>query len=228
VAPLAPPLTATPRTRTVTLVGLAVLIAVTVAQPQLWPSAHLAGAIAIGVAALALLALLALTRTRAALLAAAALALVIAGYPLQTHYLRGRYVYHPHVSSLSPVWAMFRTVHNARVGIVGTFGGFFSYPLTGLDVSNRVQYIADRGPHGSFTPIATCARWRQRVNSAHLKYLITTPARDPWHPRLLHPSPETAWTASDPAAQPVFRALATGQPIVVYRIRGQLNPRTCG
>ena len=116
----------------------------------------------------------------------------------------------------------------ARVGIVGTFGGFFSYPLDGLDDSNRVLYVGQRGPHGSFTPITTCARWRAQVNSDHLDYLITTPARDPWHPRRLSASPEGAWTASDPAAQPVYSELATGQPIVVYRIRGPLDPASCG
>jgi hypothetical protein len=91
-----------------------------------------------------------------------------------------------------------------------------------------VQYVAQRGPHGSFTPISTCARWRAQVNSDHLNYLITTPARDPWHPRVLSRSPETNWSASDPAAQPVYREQALGQPIVVYRIRGTLNPATCG
>jgi hypothetical protein len=110
---------------------------------------------------------------------------------------------------------------------VGTFGGFFAYPLYGLDDSNRVRYIAARGPHGAFTPIATCAEWRSAVNDAHLSYLVTTPARDPWHPKVLSPSPEDAWTASDPAAQPVFSALAKGQPIAVYRIRGPLNPEGC-
>jgi hypothetical protein len=60
-----------------------------------------------------------------------------------------------------------------------------------------------------------------------LDYLITTPARDPWHPRRLTASPEDAWTASDPAAQPIYRELATGQPIVVYRIQGRLDPATC-
>jgi hypothetical protein len=193
-------------------------------QPRLWPSTHTLGAILIAGAALVLLAL---TRVRLAL-AAALLALVIAGYPLETHYLRGRYVYHPNVSSLAHVWAMFRTIHDARVGVVGTFGGFFSYPLAGLDGSNRVQYVAQRGPHGSFTPITTCARWRAQVNAAHLNYLITTPARDPWKPQILSPSPETGWTDSDPAAQPVYRVQALGQPIVVYRIRGPLNPGTCG
>ncbi len=222
VAPLAPPLTS-PRARTAVVIGLAALLAATVAQPRLWP-AHTVAAIAIGAAALVLLAL---TRNKHAL-AAAALALLIAGYPLQNHYLRGRYVYHPNVSSLARVWEMFRTVHHARVGIVGTYGGFFSYPLFGLDVSNRVQYVAQRGPHGSFTPITSCARWREQVNAAHLEYLVTTPARDPWHPRVLSPSPETGWTASDPAAQPIYRSTAQGQPIVVYRIRGSLDPGTCG
>ncbi|MGN6867807.1 MAG: hypothetical protein ACTHMY_05315 [Solirubrobacteraceae bacterium] len=223
VAPLAPPLTSL-RARTAVVTGLAALLAATLAEPKLWPSTHTLGAIAIGAAAVVLLAL---TRIRLAL-AAALLALLIAGYPLQTHYLRGRYVYHPNVSSLAHVWAMFRTIHDARVGVVGTFGGFFAYPLAGLDDSNRVQYVADRGPHGSYTPIATCARWRTRVNAAHLDYLITTPARDPWHPRVLSASPETEWTSSDPAAVPVYREQALGQPIVVYRIRGPLNPGACG
>ena len=66
------------------------------------------------------------------------------------------------------MWALFRTVHDARVGVVGTFGGFFAYPLYGVDDSNRVQYVAARGPHGSFTPIASCARGGPRSNADHL------------------------------------------------------------
>ncbi len=223
VAPLAPPLARTRAIRTAVVIALAALLAATVAQPQLWP-AHVTGAILIGAAAIVLLAL---TRARPAFVMAA-LILVVAGYPLQRHYLRGRYAYHPGVSYLAPIWAQFRSVHDARVGVVGTFGGFFAYPLFGLDVSNRVQYVAGRGPHGSFTPITTCARWRAQVNSDHLTYLITTPARDPWHPRVLGPSPETNWTSSDPAARPVYHEQALGQPVVVFRIRGPLHPATCG
>ena len=234
VAPLAPPLRGSPPARIALPIALAIVLAGTVAQPQLWPGAHTAGAIAIGAAGLAAVVVIALTRRREASLAIAAAAGLIlalagaaAGYRLQAHYLRGRYAYRPGVSYLAPVWALFRTVHRARVGIVGTFGGFFSYPLYGLDDSNRVQYVARRGPHGSFTPITTCARWRAQVNSEHLNYLIITPARDPWHPRRLTASPEQAWTNSDSAARLVYRELATGQPIVVYRIRGRLDPRSC-
>ncbi len=236
VAPLAPALSAAPPARTGVVAVLAVILAGTVAQPALWPNAHAAGSILIGVAVLAVLALFALGRqvrvSLALATAVAAIGLVLvagaaAGYRLQGHYLRGRYAYQPNVSYLARVWALFRTVHHARVGVVGTFGGFFAYPLYGLDDSNRVQYLAERGPHGSFTPIATCARWRAQVNSDHLKYIITTPARDPWHANMLSPSPETRWTATDPAATPVFSERALGQPIVVFRLRGPLDVASC-
>jgi hypothetical protein len=231
VAPLAPAL-ASPRARTAVVGALAVILAGTVAQPALWPNSHAPGATVLGVAALAAVALLALgSRARRSLAIALAGALVLAGaaagYRLQGHYLRGRYAYQPNVSYLAKVWALFRTVHDARVGVVGTFGGFFSYPLYGLDVSNRVTYLAQRGPHGSFTPIATCARWRSQVNTDHLKYIITTPARDPWNPNVLSPSPETRWTATDPAATPVFSERALGQPIVVFRLDGPLDVARC-
>ena len=222
--------------------ALAVVLAVTVAQPALWPNSHAAGAVAIGVVALAAASVTAIATGRrvrirarrsvatAIAIAAAGLVLVAgvaAGYALQGHYLRGRYAYQPGVSYLAKVWALFRTVHDSRVGVVGTFGGFFSYPLYGLDLSNRVTYVAQRGPNGSFTPIVTCARWRSQVNADHLKYLITTPARDPWHPSVLAPSPETRWTATDPAATPVFTERALGQPIVVFRLSGPLDVAGC-
>ncbi len=234
VAPLAPALNASPGIRIGVVVTLAVILAGTVAQPALWPNSHAAGAVAIGVAALVALGLATLAR-RTSLrpaLAGAAIALVLlagvaAGYPLQRHYLRGRYAYQPNVSYLAKVWALFRTVHDARVGVVGTFGGFFSYPFYGLDLSNQVTYVAQRGRNGSFTPISTCARWRSQVNADHLKYLITTPARDPWKPSVLSPSPETGWTATDPAATAVFTERALGQPIVVFRISGPLDVARC-
>ena len=213
---------------------LAILLAGTVAQPALWPSAHTLGAVAIAAGALLVAAcIFAVWRSSIAARAAAAVAIVAllagaaAGYRLQGHYLRGRYVYHPGVSYLARVWALFRTVHDARVGVVGTFGGFFSYPLSGLDSSNSVDYVGRHGPHGSFTPIGSCTAWRAAVNAEHLSYLVTTPARDPWHPTVLGPSPETGWTESDPAAIPVLSERAEGQPIVVFHLRGPLDVAGC-
>ncbi len=238
VLPLAPFLGGA-RRRVIVLGALAVLMVATLAQTRLWPSSDLAGAVALG-AALALAAALARTlrgrrrpRTRlvAGLLVLGLLAPLSAaaagGYLLQRHYLRGRYAYQPGVSSLSGVWAFFRHVHDARVGIVGTFGGFFSYPLYGLDDSDHVQYVAGHGPHGSFTAIGTCPRWRATVNAGHYRDLVTTPSRDPWHPRALGPSLEGAWTASDPAARAVYTHRAAGQTITIYELHGALNPATC-
>jgi hypothetical protein len=159
--------------------------------------------------------------------AAVLLAGAAAGYALQRHYLRGRYAFQPGVSYLARVWALFGHIRNSRVGLVGTFGGFFSYPLDGPDDSNRVQYIARRGPHGSFTAIETCPQWRAAVNAGHFRYLVTTPARDPWRPRPLLDSPDGAWTASDPAARLVYSRRATGQVISVFELRGPLDPASC-
>jgi hypothetical protein len=231
--PLAPTLSRGARRRVLVALGLALVLTATLAQGRLWPSRHAAGALgvtAVVVAIGALGALLARQRTRVPALAAATaliLAGAAAGYSWQRHYLRGRYAYHPGVSSLSRVWALFRDVHHARVGVVGTFGGFFSYPLFGVDDSNRVEYVGARGPHGSFTAITSCAGWRTAVNHGHFDYLVTTPGRDPWHPKPLRPSPEGGWTHTDAAASVVYSRRATGQTISVFALRGRLDPSGC-
>jgi hypothetical protein len=233
VTPLAPWLDSA-RARAVTLAVLVLLLAVTLAEGRLWSSGYIAGTIVVGVAALALLAVgVGLARRPPARLvllggAVAVLAAVsVAGYVGQRHYLRGRYTFQPGVSSLSTLWSWARNVHDARIGLVGTFGGFFSYPLLGLDDSNRVQYIADHGPHGSFTAIRSCRAWRMAVDAGHYRYLVTTPARNPWHPHGLEYSPEGSWTQSDPAARLVFRHLAFGEPISVFELTGPLAPGGC-
>lgn len=246
VLPLAPVLSG-PRRRAMVMVALTAIFVATAAQPQLWPDRHVLAAVCIGLvlllAGLGLVWLRGRPRRGTARLPARAApapavlvvaALVLSGsaaagaYVWQRHYLRGRYAPGSNGSQLEPVWAFFRGVHHARVGIVGTFGGFFSYPLYGLDTSNRVQYIAHHGPHGSFTPITNCAEWRTAVDAGHFRYLVTTPARDPWHPKALYPSPEGAWTESDPAAHVVLRIRAKGQQIILFRLRGSLDPSGCG
>jgi hypothetical protein len=126
------------------------------------------------------------------------------------------------------VWAFFRKVHHARVGLVGTYGEFFSYPLTGIDDSNRVVYIAAHGPHGSFSPITSCRQWRSAVNAGHFRYLVTTPERDFWRPARLRAAPEAAWTNRDPGARLLFRRRAGGQTISVFELREPLDASLCG
>ncbi|MEA2196784.1 MAG: hypothetical protein QOJ25_835 [Solirubrobacteraceae bacterium] len=233
VTPLAPALDG-PRARAATLAVLALLLAVTLAEGRLWNGGYVGGAVIAAVAAVvALGAAIALARrppARAALGAAVVVALAavaLAGYAGQRHYLRGRYAFEPGVSSLSRLWAWARGIHHARVALAGTFGGFFSYPLFGLDDSNRVQYVAARGAHGSFTPIHTCRAWRTALDAGRYRYLVTTPARDPWHPRGLQSSPEGGWTASGVGTRVVFRQVVHGQPILVFELTGSLAPGGC-
>ena len=224
VAPLAP-VFSDQRVRLALLALLAIVLIATFTAPHLWASGRVAGAIVLAVAMA-----VAATATRWRPVPALAVAIVIVaagGYVVQRHYMRVRYAYQPGISSLTRVWAYFRRIHHARVGIVGTFGGFFSYPLAGLDDSNQVIYVARRGPHGSFTPIVSCTAWRSAVNAQRLRYLVTTPGRDPWHPAVLLSSPEYGWTATDPAARLAYRYHALGQPIAVFALRGALDPPRC-
>ena len=230
VLPLAPAFDG-PGRQSALVVALAAVLLATVTKGSLWPHRHVLGivlvAAAVSVAGVALVAMrsrapsLVLVSSVAAVLLLAGAA---AGYGWQRHYLHGRYQFNPGVSALARTWDFFRTVHDARVGVVGTFGGFFSYPLWGLDDSNRVQYVGARGSHGSFTAIASCRRWREALNAGRYEYVVTTPARDPWHPKRLAPSPESRWTGSDRAAQLVLSHRARGQLIAVYRIRGRMHP----
>jgi len=231
ILPLAPALQ-TPRRQIALITAVAVTLIATVSHASLWPTRHAAAAAAVGAAVLTIgLLFAALRNARRALSLGLLATLLLAGaavaYPWQRHYLRGRYAYRGGISHLSPVWAFFRTIGHARVGVAGTYGEFFSYPLLGIDDSNRVQYVAQRGPHGSFTPIGSCRQWRAAVNAANLRYLVTTPERDFWRPSRLRPAPEGGWTATDPTARVVLRTRASGQPIEVFALRGPLHPHGC-
>jgi hypothetical protein len=232
VLPLAPVFDG-PGRQSALVVALAAVLLATVTKGSLWPHRHVLGivlvAAALSAAGIAVVAMGG-RAPRALILSVVALLVLAgaaAGYGWQRHYLRGRYQFNPGVSYLSHVWDYFRTVHDSRVGVVGTFGGFFSYPLWGLDDSNHVQYVGARGPHGSFRTIATCRAWREAINGGRYAYVVTTPARDPWHPKRLARSPESRWTGTDRAAHLVLSRRAKGQPIAVYRIQGRMHPSDC-
>ncbi len=225
-----------PAARAALLAVLGATLLATIAHGRFWPGDHLAGQVIVALVSAGAVLLAALGHPAgrrvaipavATALAGTVAALAVLGFLGTRSYLRSRYELQPGISRLSPVWALFRRIQHARVGIVGTYGGFFAYPLFGLKDSNRVQYVAARGAHGSFSAIGSCARWRVAVNAAHLDYLVATPARDPWTPRVLSSSPEAAWTAGDPAATVVYSARAAGQPITVFRLQGPLAPSRC-
>src|SRR6201999_3334295 len=108
------------------------------------------------------------------------LAAVRLGYPVQRHYLNHRFANLTAKTSIPGMdlddayrWA--RGVTDSRIGLVGTTAGFAGYGFYGPDLSNHVIYLGEKGPHGAYDAIPTCAGFRAAVNAADLEYLVTSP-----------------------------------------------------
>jgi len=157
-------------------------------------------------------------------------AVVAIGYPLQRHYLEGRYANTGSKEEQIPGmdldkayrWA--RDVDHARIGLVGTTAGFAGYGFYGTDLTNRVLYLGEEGPHGAFNAIPTCAAFRAAVNAADLDYLVTAPFLNFLHPGSPIASPEARWLRGESAAQPILR----GGQVTVWKVDGRLDPGGCG
>jgi hypothetical protein len=158
------------------------------------------------------------------------LLLVAIGYPLQRHYLEGRFANDGTADEQIPGmhldsayrWA--RGIEDARIGLAGTTAGFAGYGFTGTDLSNRVRYLGEDGPHGAFNAISTCAGFRAAVNAAELDYLVTSPYLNFLHPGDPVASPEARWLRGSDAVSPVIRS----GPVTVWRLEGELDPAACG
>jgi hypothetical protein len=165
-----------------------------------------------------------LVRATAAILALAlVLAGVAVGYSGTRDYLRHRYTDKYDRFAIYKVWRWARGLHHAQIALAGTFGWFFSYPLWGLDDSNRVGYMGQRGPHGSFRPFTSCRAWRTALNRGHYQYVVTTARAVFFTTQVVH-SPEVDWTRTDPAARLV---LSPNRAIHVFRLTGPLHPDRC-
>jgi hypothetical protein len=172
-------------------------------------------------------------RSQAVLLggfAALALAIVAIGYPVQRHYLEGRFANDgPHDTQIPGMdldstyrWA--RGIEDARIGLAGTTAGFAGYGLFGTDLSNEVRYLGEDGPHGAFNAIPTCGKFRAAVNDAELDYLVTSPFLNFLHPGNPISSPEARWLRGEGAVEPVLRS---GE-VTVWKVTGELDPGACG
>jgi hypothetical protein len=117
-------------------------------------------------------------------------------------------------------WA--KNISNARIALAGTEGGAFQYAYYGDDSSNRVTYVGDPGPRGSFNPIQTCKAWREAINAGKFDYIVTTPSLN-YYDLTLGFSPEESWTAPGPGATEILR----DGPVAVFRVDGELDPQTC-
>jgi hypothetical protein len=161
--------------------------------------------------------------------AALALAAVAIGYPVQRHYLDERFRNEVAEESIPGMnldsayrWA--RGVDDARIGLAGTTAGFAQYGFYGTDLSNRVVYLGEDGPHGAFNAIPTCSAFRAAADAAELDYLVTAPFLNFIHPDRPIASPEARWLRGNDAVAPILRS----GPVTVWKVRGGLDPGGCG
>jgi hypothetical protein len=156
--------------------------------------------------------------------------LVALGYPLQRHYLEGRFANTGSKEERIPGmdlddayrWA--RDVDHSRIGLVGTSAGFAGYGFYGTDLTNRVHYLGEEGPQGAFNALPSCAAFRAAVDAAQLDYLVTAPFLNFLHPGDPVASPEARWLRREPAVHPLLREGA----VTVWEVRGPLHPGACG
>lgn len=156
---------------------------------------------------------------RMAFLVGAALVLlaVIAGYPIQRHYLQNRYE-NPSFTTpgLNAAFKWAQGISDARIATTSTR----QYPLYGKDLSNQVDYIGIERPHGGFTAPTTCRTWRRLLNAGDYDYVVASRDRvEPSKP----PYPATAHWTEAPNATVVLRK----PPTVVFKLRTPLDPSAC-
>jgi hypothetical protein len=144
-----------------------------------------------------------------------------AGYAAQRTYLDGRYASAAggNDEDAALMWA--RGVRDAKIGTVIAR----QYPLYGTDLSNRVEFVGERGPDGTFEPIDTCPEWRQALNEGNYDYIVTG-FREPTEELGTRPERprQVRWTRGDPAA----REIVHEGDVSVFRLDGELDPETCG
>jgi hypothetical protein len=146
---------------------------------------------------------------------------------VQRDYLHSRWHDFDPDQHLDSAYRWARDVRHSRIGLAGTTIGSLSYGLYGVDLSNRVQYLGRKGPHGAFNAIRTCAGFRSAVNRADLDYLVTSPFLNFAHTSRPIYSPEADWIRSDPAVSAINRDGAGRAQVTVWRVDGQLDPAGC-
>lgn len=198
-----------------------------------WVQPNLAAAVAIAAVAVLIPSWLLLRhpdrRAQAAVLASLAVLTVGASYAAQRHYFDNRYLAEaaPPLDNpgfrATPQWNLIQTwareQRGIKIGIVGTPAAYGQYVFYGADLSNEVRYLGEPGPQGTFTAIASCRRWRQRVDAGRFDAIVITP-EDPGSPV---PPPQIAWSESPGASIPALSV----RPAAVFLLGGPLDPGQC-
>jgi hypothetical protein len=113
-------------------------------------------------------------------------------------------------------------VHDARIATVNVLE---QYPLFGDDLSNYVQPLGVRGPHGKYSSITTCTAWLKALNDGRYSYVYIA-TRNFTVPTTETPQ-EVTWTRSDPNAHLVFTQPVSGARVWLFALRHPLQPSSC-
>ncbi|HET9185169.1 MAG TPA: hypothetical protein VFN82_03415 [Solirubrobacterales bacterium] len=142
---------------------------------------------------------------------------VAAGYPIQRHYLAGRYEAPTFTTpGLNAAFAWSRDVSGSRIATTSTR----QYPLYGTDLSNEVQYLGMHRPHGGFEAPTTCRQYLQLLEEGNYDYAVVTKDRlesgKPPYPPLV------GWLQHAGA-----RTILKTPPTVVFKLPKTLDPSAC-
>ena len=158
---------------------------------------------------------------------------VFAGFPLQQTYLRDRYA--SSASGQMPPYAIwFQHESNIRIGVIGLFS-YLQYPFYGKTLSNYVQYLGARGPHGTYSTFDSCKEWRREIRSGRYSYiLITTNVASTKSGLGAASLPELRWTASGGGSKVVLNGQFRIAPpfpgylgYTVYKIGSHFSSEGC-
>jgi hypothetical protein len=135
--------------------------------------------------------------------------IVAVGWPVQRHFVRQRYV-----DSDLPFDGIDTTFRGIRDSDVIVFGTVETYPMLGLDLSNRA--VVGQGP--STDPDRDpCRQWAD-VREGRYRYVVLAQVGT-----LIRVSPPEEWFTDDPAATELLRRGNSA----LYRIDGPLDPPAC-
>jgi hypothetical protein len=121
-----------------------------------------------------------------------------------------------------------RRQHDKRIGIIGSSEIIFGqYGFYGADLSNRVEYIGQKGPHGTYRLPTSCQQFRRLVNEGDYDYLVMSQFTQD-SPTAEYRYPIYAWSKTDPALkQVVSEPEIFPQPDYVFKVNGKTDPAGC-
>jgi hypothetical protein len=237
--PVARPLRAPDRRAWQTLLFLTAVYAITVLSTPRWFTTYIVGTVFLTLLLVWAPAGLSLGRgrrqiSRVLVTAAAAglvLLAVVLGRAQQVQYAEQHYANPlPFLGEGGPrkAYDFARKQQDKRIGIVGSSEIIFGqYGFYGGDLSNKVQYIGQEGPNGTYRLATSCSQFRRLINEGDYDYLIMSqytqdsPAADYWYPIY-------AWVKDDPALELLIEEPEiVPQPDYVFKVNGKLDPAGC-